>query len=358
MLYLCTAVYVVLSPLLVLVALAAGQRPGARSQLCYVQAWAAIAVYLLMECMGTLQAMLVTLYALAVGMRPYDTRFRTLHTRCATWWCWASVSLVLRALRKPCYFRLPDGPQPSRPLVLALRHSSVCDTTLTPSLLGWYRDYNMRMVMKRELLWDPVIEAFGTRCDNFYLNRNNRVNMDEELRGIANLMSGPARDEADGRLKAVTIYPEGTRPTPSKRAAVLKSLERAGNVAMAAYAADLKATLPPRMKGLMALLTANSECDVWFVGHVGYDEAISMLTLVRGDICDFPVTARVFVLPSEQLPRHDEAAMEAAILRVWKQMDDWVASVKEAVRTDAAAHWAQLAADQRAHPERYLTMNV
>ena len=83
------------------------------------------------------------------------------------------------------------------------------------------------MVMKKELLWDPFIEACGTRCDNYFIDRWNKHDMEMEVQGVSALMKTPYMD-ADGRFKGITIYPEGTRLTPAKRASVLASMEKAG----------------------------------------------------------------------------------------------------------------------------------
>jgi hypothetical protein len=51
--------------------------------------------------------------------------------------------------------------------------------------------------------------------------------MEMEVQGVSALMKTPYMD-ADGRFKGITIYPEGTRLTPAKRASVLASMEKAG----------------------------------------------------------------------------------------------------------------------------------
>ena len=110
-------------------------------------------------------------------------------------------------------------------MVFLFRHASTNDVILGPYILGHKLGFNLRMVMKSELLWDPFIEASGTRCDNYFINRSNKTNMDIEVQGVANLVKQPYEDD-DGRMKAVCIYPEGTRMTEAKKKSILESMQR------------------------------------------------------------------------------------------------------------------------------------
>jgi hypothetical protein len=64
------------------------------------------------------------------------------------------------------------------------------------------------------------------------------------------------------------------------------------------------------------------------------------------------------LLRGSSLPRDDDAAIEKAVLGVWKQLDDWVFTQQQAIKADAPKHHAQLLQEYKQHPDRYLTINV
>lgn len=321
----------------------------------HVRAWTVIFAYVFMEVFGSIILWFFTAYAMATGSMPYCPRFNRIHLRLATWWTYTSCVICHWIMGKAIYMEL-DEPLRKGPLILAMRHASTADTPLAATLFGGVLNYNLRLVMKRELLWDPFVEACGTRCRNFFVNRENAVNMDVEVEGLRKLMEGPSQEEDDGRFKACSIYPEGTRKTEAKHQAVLRSLEKSGNLEMLEYARSLKATLPPRLKGLTALIKACPKADVLFLGHLGYDEAFSMATMVNGRIFDFPATFRVFTLHAEDIPRDDDKKMEAAVLRVWKQMDEWVYETQVAIKQDRRGYFSKLHSDAVSNPQKYVTV--
>ena len=86
-------------------------------------------------------------------------------------------------------------------------------------MFGWRLGFNLRMVMKKELLWDPFIEAAGTRCDNYFIDRWNKSEMELEVQGVSQLMAPPYQD-ADGRMKvkgrtACCLFCSSCRASPS-----------------------------------------------------------------------------------------------------------------------------------------------
>lgn len=282
------------------------------------------------EVIGTFWVTGVTLYAMVTGSFPYDGRFKALHTRMATHWTAAMSWMGHWAIGKRMFIRLPEGGFRSGvPLVVAMRHVSTNDVVIGPHLFGWTLGYNLRMVMKKDLLWDPLIEAAGTRCDNFYINRFNHDNMDIEVEGVAQLLRGGPLD-ADGRVKGAVIYPEGTRHTPSKKKSVLESMERSNSPHLE-FAKSLKATLPPRLKGLLALWNGCPQADLVLVGHVGYDEAMDMLAVIRGDVFNTPLSIRMWRLRADEMPKDEEGRVKA-IFEKWKELDTWCHEEREAQR--------------------------
>lgn len=166
-----------------------------------------------------------------------------------------------------------------------------------------------------------MIEAAGTRCDNYFIDRWNKSNMELEVQGVSQLMSPPYVD-SDGRYKGITIYPEGTRLTAAKRATVLESMEKSKSPYLE-HARSLRCTLPPRTKGLLSLMKCGSDADLLFMGHVGYDDAVDLLSVVRGAIFNTPLSIRIWRVPAEELAKLDEPGKIRLILDKWKELDDW-----------------------------------
>jgi 1-acyl-sn-glycerol-3-phosphate acyltransferase len=323
------AIFVVwwlLSPILILAAAILGIMLG--KGFLYVQSWGFLATYVTAEVVGTIVCNAVTLYAIATGSMPYSPRFKALHTRVATNWCSSVAAIGHWIIGKRVFVRLPEtGIRTKAPVLVVMRHVSANDVLLSPWIMGYRLGFNLRMVMKRELLWDPFIEASGTRCDNYYIDRWNKDNMELEVQGVSNLMRPPYQD-ADGRFKGITIYPEGTRLTAAKRDAVLASLERQGSPQLP-YAQALRCTLPPRTKGLLALLKEGPGIDVLFMGHVGYEGAAEIPAILRGGIFNSPLSMRIWRVAAEDIPKDDEGKIQM-ILHHWKVLDQWCFDEREA----------------------------
>ena len=315
-----------LSPISVSLAVVLGLVKG--KGLLYVQSWGFLATYVTSEVVGTIYCNLVSLYAIATGSMPYSPRFKALHTRVATHWCSTVAAIGHWIIGKRVFIRLPEtGIRTKAPVIVVMRHVSANDVLLSPWIMGYKLGFNLRMVMKRELLWDPFIEASGTRCDNYYIDRWNKENMELEVQGVSNLMRPPFQD-ADGRYKGITIYPEGTRLTPAKRAAVLASMERQGSSQLE-YGRALKCTLPPRTKGLLALLKEGEGIDVLFMAHVGYEDAAEIPAILRGGIFNSPLSMRIWRVAAEDIPKDDQGKVDM-VLQHWKVLDQWCFEEREA----------------------------
>lgn len=117
------------------------------------------------------------------------------------------------------------------------------------------KDFQMRYIVKKELIYDPALNAGGSRTPNFFLYREvGQGGIDVEMEAIRNLVRDFTPDVCIGtqiidlctneptytmillsslyfsnryQLPAVTtIWPEGTRFSPKKREHVLASLQK------------------------------------------------------------------------------------------------------------------------------------
>jgi hypothetical protein len=200
-LYAIFLIWALLSPLVVALAVVFGFVQGRGT--AYLQSWGYLTLYVTFEVIGTVWIAFTTCYAIVSGSFPYSSRFKALHTRVATKWCALLALLGHWIIGKRIFIRLPEGGVRSKtPVIICMRHVSTNDVVLSPFVFGWKLGFNLRMVMKKELLWDPFIEAAGTRCDNYFIDRWNKQDMEMEVQGVSNLMKTPYMD-ADGRYKVV-----------------------------------------------------------------------------------------------------------------------------------------------------------
>ena len=104
------------------------------------------------------------------------------------------------------------------PVIVMMRHASIVDNLLPAGLVSLPHRIRLRYVLKKELLWDPVLDIGGQRLPNVFVRREG--DSATEITRIRRLAIGLT--ERDG----VLIYPEGTRFTAKKRDQAIRRLER------------------------------------------------------------------------------------------------------------------------------------
>lgn len=236
-------------------------------------------------------------------------RNQRLHYRLQRWW----AANLIGALCATTGLRievegaknLGDGP-----LVCLGRHASLGDALVSAWVFGSRADRNPRYVMKRELLADPCLDIVGQRVPNYFVDRANPV-ADAEVAGIAAMAAGL------GPGDVAVIFPEGTRASPSKRAARLEQLAER-SPARHARLAGLTHVLPPRPAGANGLLAQVPDADVVVLWHVGFDGLDTFGRIITALATSAP-HARVV------LERHDRASVPAGDGFVAWLDDQWVA---------------------------------
>ena len=176
------------------------------------------------------------------------------------WWS----STLFKSLRSVFQLRFVvqgDEQIAPGPILLMMRHASIVDNLLPAGLVSLPHDIRLRYVLKKELLWDPVLDIGGQRLPNVFVRREGADSV-TEIAQIRRL--GTGLTERDG----VLIYPEGTRFTPRKRDQAIRRLERT-DPALADGARRLRRLLPPRPGGPLALL--DSGADVVVCAHQGLE---------------------------------------------------------------------------------------
>lgn len=290
-----------------------------QKKLLYLRIWAVITIYLIGEVRAVFSLFIIGLGHILVGNAYLSAPYRAAFTRYGMYWCASMCHHLHYIFGKTMHVEgdfVPDAP-----VVAAVQHVSTNDVLLVPWILGYRHQLNMRIVMKKELMWDPAVEMFGTGSGSFFINRNRKGS--DEIAGIEKMMSSRGDVDVDGRFNGSIIFPEGTRMTPAKQNQVLKSMKK--DSPLYEFASSLKATLPPRLGGLLALLKTKT-ADLVFVAHVGYDGATDMTTIFKEDgsgIFYSPLTVKMWRIQAQDIPETEEGKTEL-ILRYWKQLDEWV----------------------------------
>lgn len=198
------------------------------------------------------------------------------------------------------------------PLLVFCRHASLVDVLIPGGFIANVHLLELRYVLKRELLIEPCLDVAGHWIPNHFVDRRGLAT-EKELAAIGALKAGIGEDEG------VIIYPEGTRFSASRRAALLEKL--AGPELAAAQ--RLRHLLPIRPGGAMTLLAAAPRCDVLFVGHHGLEGLTRLEDIWRGSLVGRTVTIQFWREPASSIPEGNEARLQWVNDR-WQRMDDWL----------------------------------
>lgn len=221
----------------------------------------------------------------------------------------------------------------SGPLFVFPRHVTTLDTLIPTLLVSVPFGIHLRVVMKRELLWDPCLDIVGHRLRNAFVQREggDREAEVERVRRLAVDL---------GRHEGVLLYPEGTRFTRAKRERVIASLHAKGDDAGAGRAASYQDVLPPRYGGVLALLEARPDVDVVFLCHTGLEHVRSLTDLWRGGLRGLTVEARLWRVPAAEIPSGREAR-KAWLAEQWHRVDEWVGQQAVPAVSAAERSWVE-----------------
>lgn len=205
------------------------------------------------------------------------------------------------------------------PFLLFVRHSSTADTVLAAAVIANPRRLQLRYVIKRELLWDPCLDVVGNRLPNAFIERHSP--------------SGNAVSAAISRLaygleerSAVLLYPEGTRFSEEKLAAVKLLLRQRGPAELASLAEGLRHVLPPRVGGALALLEAAPDVDVLLLEHTGFEGVDSFGRFFNGALVGRTLEVRLRRFAARSIPPASRARW---LFERWSEMDEWIDSKRK-----------------------------
>ena len=254
-----------------------------------------------------------------LASRDKPERERLLEHRLQIWWAdavWRSLeklySVQLHVEGDDCLNR--DGP-----ILLLSRHASLIDTVLPLLVLGRDHGWHSRYVMKRELLWDPCIDAIGHRWPTAFVRRG--TGDPREIEHVAML------GDKLGARDAVVLFPEGTRFSESKRRTALEKLAER-RLDAAERAARLDNVLPAHPGGPMALLDVDRRLDVVFCAHTGLEGISHLEDLMSERLLGLAVRASLWRVPRAEIP--DDADDRIDWLQSqWERVDRWIGDNRE-----------------------------
>lgn len=187
------------------------------------------------------------------------------------------------------------------------RHTSIAETVLPLVYYAIPQKFDLRYVMKQELLWDPCLDVAGNRIPNLFIDRHG-PDSEHASQLIGDLTS------TLGAREGLVFFPEGTRFTPLKRQRLLGSGKSIAD--MAKRYDDL---LPPRLGGTLAILQANPGRDLIFLAHAGFEKSSQVINLLNGSWVKSNVQLRFWRVPYAQIPT-DAPGQTLFIEQQWARM--------------------------------------
>lgn len=207
---------------------------------------------------------------------------------------------------------LRDGPT-----IMLTRHASINDTILPIALITTPHRVRLRIVLKAELLSVPVVDLMGHIVPTAFVRRNTGQ-PERELEACRALTRDLHAQET------IMIFPEGTRFTPERRAAILAKLQTK-DPAAAAQAESLGHVLPLRLGGTHALIDGAPHADLVFCAHTGYEDSATLADFVRGGLYRTTVRVKFWRVPAASVPT-DHAARADFLHAEWRKVDDFIAA--------------------------------
>ena len=260
---------------------------------------------------------LLGVWVLAGGPWARDTPTRRRRTyRLQVSWAAGHIAGVCRACRVG--FDVEGDELIGRgPVVVLSRHASLVDNGLPAMLVSRPHDLDLRYVLKSGLQALPTLDIGARWIPTYFVRRGSGGDRDRELEGIRMLAQG-----LDGERDGVLIFPEGTRFTRGKQAALRAEAEAKGPEHVERVA-GLRHLLPARPGGPVALLTEAPHAAVIVCGHIGLDGFHDLREIWGGGLMDKRVHVRFWRHDRSELPSDPDELVDWLTER-WQVLDDWI----------------------------------
>lgn len=240
-------------------------------------------------------------------------RFQTANFKLQCWWAhtlWKCAKNLFSLTFHSHGTETLDGPA----VLMFPRHASIADTILPMVYYAIPQNKRLRYVLKKELQWDPCLEIVGARLPNYFVERGGS-NSAAEVAGVVRLLSDAPADQG------LLLYPEGTRYTPKKHATLRAKVEEGSQLAN-----QLKRwpnLLPPRLGGYLGLLDTNTQHDLLFMAHTGFEGSANFAELMNGSWSYSQVHMEFWRVPFADIPKTDDERREFLFTQ-WDRMQQTV----------------------------------
>jgi hypothetical protein len=317
------AITIVLTPIAVVLGGLLGLRPGGRYRIVRVTLFTLCS--LAAETAGLLAAAWLWI-RVGLGTRIDSPRGREAHYRLLA----ALLRVLYKAgcslfdLRVDAPVELVPGRHdapvlpatPGRPLLVLSRHAGPGDSFLLVHALLAVAHRRPRIVLKRQLRFDPLIDVVLGRLPHCFVG-------DEPDSGPTTTETISRITGAMGPRDALLIFPEGGNFTALRRLRVIASLRRRGLVRESARARKLRNVLPPRPGGVFTAVDAAPHADLVFVAHTGLDHMQTVRQAWQGVPLTHPVEVAWRTVPAESVPSGEDERLRW-LERKWAEIDTWI----------------------------------
>lgn len=200
------------------------------------------------------------------------------------------------------------------PALFLPRHASIADTIIPVVFYAIPRGTTLRYVLKKELQWEPCLDIGANWLPSYFVDRSGQ-NSEEAIAGVANMAADLSDDEG------MMIFLEGTRFTPKKHAALVAKAKPGSSLANQLERwSDL---LPPRLGGGSAMLGANTQHDIVFCAHKGFEQSSGFRSLMNGSWWRSDIHLGYWRVPFAERPT-SAADHESFLFTQWDRMQETV----------------------------------
>ncbi len=232
--------------------------------------------------------------------------------RLQAWWASTNLQVARRALRLSIEVDGAEHALPG-PSILLIRHASILDTLLPCTYVQRPYRFQVRYILKQELLFDPCIDIVGNALPNYFVDRTGDTAA--ELEGVRRLT-------ADVGTDGVLIFPEGTRFSQKKRVRALDQLASESSP-MTEAAHLLTHVLPPKPGGVLTLLEALPNVDCVFLAHAGLEAFAKISSLLDGAVVGSTVRVKLWRVDGRNIPTREDERLRW-LYAEWAKVDQFV----------------------------------
>jgi 1-acyl-sn-glycerol-3-phosphate acyltransferase len=213
-------------------------------------------------------------------------------------------------------------------VIVLARHCGPGDSLFIAWLLAVHHRLRLRVVLTALLRLQPSIDLAGDHLPLCFVGpglfgRGRRRARECVEDGARSMTSGDA----------LLLFPEGENYSRERWRRALGKLVASGAPRRMQRMRRNTYTLPPRLGGILAALTAAPDADVMFLAHSGFTDDGRDRPLWRLPVHRTFLVSTTHVAAAD-VPRHDDAALSAWLDAAWTEVDDWIATT---VTTDHRA---------------------